>query len=89
MKQKDSKLQVKKDDTNISFKECIKVIVVCLTAIGGLSVLIGFSAKLIFKITLFKGSIIGLVITCLIILLTKAWQPANLSEADDEEEDDD
>lgn len=86
MEEKEKEKQKQKQN-EITFLKGFKIIFICLVAISSISLLIGFLCKLIFKMPLLYGTIIGVLVTIVIIVFTGAWKPATLNENTDDDED--
>lgn len=78
-----------KNDKELSFLECAKVIFITLVAILIPSVTIGFVIHIILKMNLIFGSIIGAIIVMILIFALGLHKPASANEYNEDDDEDD
>lgn len=79
----------KTDSNDLSFLECVKVLVITLIAILTPSLLIGYVIKLVTNLNIFIGTGIGVAGVLLIGYALGLHKPASENEYDEDEDEDD
>lgn len=80
---------MKKNNEELSFLECVKVLIISFVGISVPSLLIGYVLQLITKLNLITGTIVGVVIVLLIGFALGFHKPASANEYNEDDDDDD